>query len=258
MSKNKINRIGEVGYNKLGSKMIIIEYRGTYDIDVYFPEYNWTAKNVQYDNFKRGIIKCPYEPRVCGVGYLGEGKYTVRGEDGKQTKCYQTWKNILQRCYDKKEHKKRPLYKDCFACEEWHNFQNFAKWYYDNIYFIGEEQMHLDKDILNKGNKTYSPSTCIFVPQSINDLFTKRQNYRGKYPIGVCKHGNRYRVKCNKNSDGIYLGIYDTPEQAFQVYKTYKEKVIKQTIDSYEDIIPESHYSKLKKAMYNYKIEITD
>ena len=120
--------------------------------------------------------------------------------------------------------------------------------------------MHLDKDILCKGNKIYSRGMCIFVPQRINELFTKRDNNRGKEPIGVDQlpSGN-YRVQC---SDGygkqIYLGMYSTKEEAFQVYKEYKERVIKEVIDSYEGIIPEPHYSRLKAAMYNYEVEIDD
>lgn len=55
-----------------------------------------------------------------------------------------------------------------------------------------------------------------------------------------------------------YLGSYSTKEEAFQVYKNYKEKVIKEVIDSYEGRIPEPFYSKLKTAMYNYEVEITD
>ena len=62
---------------------------------------------------------------------------------------------------------------DCSVYEGWHNFQNFAKWYEDNYYEIEEEQMHLDKDILVKGNKVYSPDTCVFVPETINGLFVK-------------------------------------------------------------------------------------
>ena len=38
----------------------------------------------------------------------------------------------------------------------------------------------------------------------------------------------------------------------------FKEKIIKETIDLYEGIIAEPYYSRLKKAMYNYKVEITD
>ena len=68
-----------------------------------------------------------------------------------------------------------------------------------------------------------------------------------------------YRVQCNdENGVPVKLGTYRTKEEAFQVYKQYKEKVIKEVIDSYEGKIPEPHYSRLKTAMYNYEVEITD
>ena len=70
--------------------MVIKEYRGCMDIDVYFPEYDWTFKHTQYNNFKNGKIKCPYEKRCFGIGYLGEGKYKV-SENGKITDGYNIW-----------------------------------------------------------------------------------------------------------------------------------------------------------------------
>ena len=54
-----------------------------FSLTLYFPEYNWTFKHAIYQTFKKGTIKCPYEPRTYGVGYLGEGKYKTR-ENGKK------------------------------------------------------------------------------------------------------------------------------------------------------------------------------
>ena len=68
-----------------------------------------------------------------------------------------------------------------------------------------------------------------------------------------------YIVRCwNGNGERIYLGLYSTKEEAFQVYKKYKEKVIKEVIDSYKGKIPEPFYSKLREAMYNYEVEMDD
>ena len=140
------------------------------------------------------------------------------------------------------------------------NFQNAAEWIKNNYYEVLGERMHLDKDILCKGNKVYSRETCIFVPERINTLFVKRDNNRGKDPIGMYQlSSGNYQVQCN-NEYGkyVYLGTYSTKEEAFRVYKNYKEKVIKEVIDSYKGKIPEPHYSKLRDAMYNYKVEIDD
>ena len=70
-----------------------------------FPEYECTIHHAEYGNFKKGNIKCPYERRVYGVGYIGEGKYKVK-ENGKTTKCYETWHSMLRRCYDEKYQEK--------------------------------------------------------------------------------------------------------------------------------------------------------
>lgn len=256
---NKTDRIGKRNYNTFGSEMVITDYRKANDIDVYFPQYDWIAKNTRYDVFKNGNIKCPYEPRIYGIGYLSEGKYKG-SENCKKTRVYDTWYGMLERCYDEKLHKKHPTYIGCEVCEEWHNFQNFAEWYEENYYEIEGERMCLDKDILVKHNKVYSPETCVFVPQAINKLFTKRDNDRGKCPIGVSPFKNKYRAyyslyNFEKNkSEWKHLGYYDNQEKAFEIYRYYKEKNIKEVADYYKNKIPE----KLYNGMYNYIVEITD
>lgn len=47
------NRTGEINYNNFGSEMILTNYNSSYDVDVYFPQYNWTCKHSQYNNFKK-------------------------------------------------------------------------------------------------------------------------------------------------------------------------------------------------------------
>ena len=253
------NKTGETNYNNFGSKMIIIEYRTARDIDVYFPEYNWIVKNRQYVDFKKGRIKCPYEKSVYKVGYIGEGKYEV-SKNNKHTKCYQTWHGMLRRCYNSKHQEEHHTYVNCKVLEDWHNFQNFGEWDEDNYYEIEGERMELDKDILIKHNKIYSPETCMYMPQTINLLFTKRQNYRGKSVIGTSPVNGKYLVQCHLinlktgKSKQKTLGYYDTEIEAFEVYKYHKEKNIKQVADYYKDKIPQ----KLYDAMYNYEVEITD
>ena len=72
MSK-KIDRIGEKGVNNFGSEMIIVEYRKSSDIDVYFPEYNSKGYLVKDKNGDYSIDMIPrgYEvhPVVLNVKY---------------------------------------------------------------------------------------------------------------------------------------------------------------------------------------------
>ena len=259
MSK-KIDRIGEKRFNNFGSEMIIVRYKKAKNIDVYFPQYDWIAKNKTYQNFKNGQISCPYEKRYFMIGYLGEGVYKSR-ENGKDTRVYDTWINMMQRCYDSKYNEKYPTYKDCSISDEFHNFQNFGEWDNDNYYQIKGERMELDKDILVKHNKIYSPETCIYVPKTINLLFTKRQNDRGDNLIGTYLHKNdKYIAQCSLinpktgKSKQEYLGYYDTEFEAFQVYKYHKEKNIKMVADYFKKQIPNELYD----GLYRYEVEITD
>lgn len=252
----KSTKIGEENVSKHGSKMIITRYESYNNIDIYFPEYDWTFYGSYYQNFKSGSVKCPYEPRVYGVGYYGEGKYII-SKNNKVLNYSQIWISMLSRCYGKKYLLRQPTYKDCTVCEEWHNFQNFAKWFEENYYKVNNERMCLDKDILIKGNKIYSPDTCVFVPQSINNLFVKRDASRGDYPIGVSynKKNGKFQAKCNNvNKESVELGDFDNPIDAFNEYKRFKELTIKKKADLCKDIIPK----KLYDALYEYEVDITD
>ena len=256
MGKAFKDRTGEEKYNRIGSLMRIIKYRNSRDIDVYFPEYNWTFKHSNYMSFEKGSVKCPYEPRCCGKGYCGEGIYETN-YNGKDAKCYHTWYNMLTRCYSEEYHSNKPTYIDCEVCEEWLCYQTFAEWFYENYYEVKGECMNLDKDILYKGNKIYSPDTCVFVPQYINSLFDTNINIRGEYPIGVRydKRRNKFSAQANdKNDKQIFLGYYDNPEDAFYAYKQFKESLIKEVADDYINDIPHILY----ESMYNYEVEIDD
>ena len=249
------NRISEVSYNNFGSEMIVVGYRGAKDIDVSFPEYDCIVEHTQYSNFKRGLVKCPYERRVFGVGYLGEGKYKAK-VNGEKTKAYIAWSSMLDRCYNSKYHETHPTYIDCTVCPEWHNFQVFAEWFEQNYYEVEDEHMNLDKDILVKGNKVYSPDTCTFVPQSINKIFIKSEASRGSLPIGVSynKQNRKYSARCNCYGRLRFLGYYSNPQEAFLRYKSYKESYIQQVADEFLYIIPENLY----EAMVNYEVEEND
>ena len=159
--------------------------------------------------------------------------------------------------------KREPTYKGCKVEDYLLNFQNMSEWLDENYYEVPGEVMHLDKDILCKGNKIYSRETCIFVPQRINSLFIKRDKLRGDYPIGISYHkrDNILEVWCRtieEDSKGNYLGRFkpNQVEEAFQCYKTFKENYIKQVADDYysQGLIPK----KLYDAMYRYEVEITD
>ena len=121
------------------------------------------------------------EKTIYGVAYLGDA-VTV-DENGVRKKSYTLYKGMIRRCYPQteKEAKKHQAYENCTVCERWLCFANFEKDIeslpnYD-LWLKGEERYSLDKDILQYGSstKTYSPETCMFVPQSLNAQVAQKE-----------------------------------------------------------------------------------
>lgn len=190
-----------------------------------------------------GCQKCKcevYKSKIDG-GYKNDLYFESESES------YKIWMGIIKRCGNVKY----PTYIDCKICEEWKVYSNFKKWF-DKRHIEG---FHLDKDILVKGNKVYSPDTCCFVPREINNLFIKCQNIRGEYPIGVRKDVNRKGFSATiYKGKKEYVGYFSTPIDAFNAYKEAKESWIKQVADKWKDKLDPKVY----QALYNYKVEIND
>ena len=187
---------------------------------------------------------------LYGIGYLGK-----KNAD-RNSVAYIRWHDMIHRCYNDKFHKRQPQYAQCTVCEEWLNFSNFEKWYNEHFYQIEGETMDLDKDILIKGNKEYSPATCCIVPHCINTLFLTGKKGRGDLPMGMYYDSEKRKYRATMSYQGIQIkiGRFDTIEDAFNRYKVYKEDFIQDIAEQYKGMIPDKMY----QAMLNWKIEITD
>ena len=239
--------------------MKIVKFNDSRNIVVEFQDEHKTLVNAQYNNFLSGSIKNPYYPSVYKVGITGN-KYPLT-INCKNTKEYGTWKNMLRRCFNDECKVKQPTYDEVICCQEWLLFENFYDWLHSQESFekwLDGDRWALDKDILIKGNKIYSPETCCLIPQNVNCLFLKREASRGNLPIGVRKTGNKFEANCMNpfTKKREFLGKYETAEEAFYVYKAHKEYLIKQVaqIEYDNGNIDKRCYD----AMMNYEVEITD
>ena len=139
-------------------------------------------KTTTASNIGRGMIKDPMRPRVNGVGFTGVGIYSTCS-GGVINPAYKVWKSMLRRCYDDKFQKAHPTYKGCTVCDEWHNYQDFAIWYYKNHPLDGG-RYELDKDLLIYGNKRYHPDACQFVTKAENNKIQAGKQYKLISPNG--------------------------------------------------------------------------
>ena len=125
---------------------------------------------------------------------------------------YTAWANMLQRCYSKHYKAKQPTYVGCVVCADWLYFTKFREWWLLNY----KEGYHLDKDLLSD-SFMYSPDTCVYVPQWLNNFVLDNQAQRGLYLIGVNKRQiGKYSARCKDPMTGkkLHLGDYNTPTLA--------------------------------------------
>lgn len=186
---------------------------------------------------------------VRGVGFSGDGPY-VSSHTGPNSKEYRLWSNMMTRCYYEKYHDRFNTYVECDVSKEWHNFQEFAEWCNFQTGFT--KGFVLDKDFIGRERKLYSPETCIFVPSEINSLIVARKK-RGKgLPQGVAwqNSSQKYIATCSVDGKNKNLGRYSSPEEAFSVYKVFKENLLREKAEFYKDELDERAYF----AIVNYKI----
>lgn len=252
--KGVINiKLGEININSYGTPMKIIDYRNRNDIDIQFLDENkYIVKHNTYSNFKSGTVRNPYDKTILGIGYAGVGEYNLSEKDkisGKTvpTRAYAAWTQMIVRCYSEHDKNKYPAYYGiATVCDEWHCFQNFAKWYFDNRYDV-QGRLHVDKDILYKGNKEYSPQKCLLVPQRINMLFLNksRKGQSADLPTGINRIKSKTQEKFTANYNGEFLGAFLTIDEAQKIYYKAKRQHIQEIANDYKNIIPEKVYKAL-------------
>ena len=250
--------VGKVCKSLNSGDFKILKYNNTADVEIQFLKtgYETTAR---LGDIRNGRVKDPCLPSVYGVGITGT-KYPP-SINGVKTKEYILWTHMLQRCYSDTNvcdtsKKRNPTYIGCEVSENFKYYEYFYEWCHKQTGF-GNKGFQLDKDLLIKGNKVYSEDSCVFLPQEINNILTKREVLRGKHLIGVswCNTKKAFVAQVNKNKGSPeWLGSFNTEIEAFNAYKTAKESFVKEQANKWKGKIDLRAY----EALMNYTVEITD
>ncbi len=230
------SHIGESKLNTFGTKMTIVEQLEGQKIIVEFDDEYKVRKETTLSNFNKRSVLNPYDKTVYGIGYLGEGDNKASTDKGS-TRVYYVWRAMLQRCYAESTKNVYPSYYGvCKVCDEWKNFQNYADWHKEHYYKIEGERMHVDKDIINMCNKTYSPDNCIIIPQSINVLFVNQ--FRNGLLKGIHKVNKGYKVEFK----GRKVGVYSTLEEAMLAYGKMRKRNVVEVANKLKHKLPGEVY----------------
>ena len=245
--------VGKVCKSLNSGDFKILKYNDSANVVIQFLKTGYET-TVRLTNIRNGNVKDTYLPSVYGIGVFGN-KYPSR-VNGVKTKEYKLWHSMLVRCYSDTIKKKHPTYEGCEVSDNFKSYEYFYEWCHSQIGF-GNKDWHLDKDLLVKGNKIYSEDSCVFIPQEVNTLLTKRTNSRGEYSIGVSwsKTSKAFVATVAKNKGKTeWLGYFNTEIEAFNAYKQAKESFIKEQAEKWKGKIDNRAYN----ALMNYTVEITD
>lgn len=247
-------RVGERYLTNTSGVCTVVQYLGHDKVLVRFED--GFERWCEYGKLRKGQVRNLMIPTFYGKGFIGKGNYGF-----KDREVYSLWSSMLSRAYSEKQHLKHPTYKDVTVCDEWLNFQNFAEWCYSQKFFNAKDDKgkpyQLDKDILVKGNKVYSPETCCFVPRNINNLLLNSRKVRGSYPVGVYLDKKYQKFKAQLSFYGgvqKHLGYFENVEKAFQTYKKVKESHIKEVAENLKDRVD----AKVYQALINWEINTDD
>lgn len=203
MSMPPCCKVGDVRKSINYGLFEIIQYNGAKKITVRFLDTNY-VNTFDSKEIRSGNIKDRLVPTVYDVGYIGGTNYN----SSNQKKAYQTWVDMIQRCYKPQKHEVGP-YADSFVCKEWLNFQSFCKWFL-SVNYTDPNGLDLDKDLTVRGNKTYTPELCKLIPSRLNKRLSSGCSVYGKLPRGITANGRNYQA-----SHGLqYIGTYTTINEA--------------------------------------------
>lgn len=183
--KAKYDIVGKIFENKKGLKFEVVEQDGRSDsyialFTVRFIDSGYVAKHISSGHIRKGEVKDYFSPSVFGVGCLGYATGYAKREESRR--LYYTWRGMLRRCYDP-TYSKYKWYgeRGVTVCERWHRLDYFIEDIvnlpgYDQEKFENNE-IELDKDLINGEQKEYSPQTCSLITHAENVRIALRKRY---------------------------------------------------------------------------------
>ena len=171
---NKIMKVDELTLglvlkNNKGCKFEIIRKIDKFRFLVHFfdPEC-WIVGS--YTSIFNQTIVNRNESMVCGIGYISTSEDAPLDFSNRNvSNALRIWERMIKRCYSGEDRYK--YWRGVEVCNEWHDFSNFLSWHLKQ--FHNNSSWCLDKDLLARGKKVYSPNTCVYLPKIINTLLTK-------------------------------------------------------------------------------------
>ena len=173
---------------------------------------------VNAGNYKRGKTKqCKDCYTVINTQRIikQSTKHGSASRNGR-TKLYQRWLSMCNRCNNPKDtHWRYYGGKGIKVCDAWKDFPTFKLWAESNGYSpeLSIDRIDVDGD--------YCPDNCRYVvattqAANVNKRISNTSGYKG-----VTANGKNWQAQISVKNKHIYLGTFNTPEDAAKAYDQY-------------------------------------
>lgn len=146
-----------------------------------------------------------------------------------QERSYKLWQSMRHRLMDREE------YKDVTMCAEWETYEGFLEWFNSSEFSNCRDELgnfyFLDKDVLGGQRRLYSPETCAFIPQQLNNMFKRKISSMKAGVQYLSGKAKPYRAYINYNRKHIHLGYYLTEDEAHSKFLEARKECLKNFIE---------------------------
>ena len=146
-----------------------------------------------------------------------------------QERSYVVWQAMRQRLVHKE------WYKDVTICAEWETYEGFLEWFNSNEFSNYRDELGnfyvLGKDVLGSERRLYSPETCAFIPQQLNNMFRRKSSSMKSGVQYLSRQKNPYRAYINYNRKHIHLGYYSTEDEAHSKFLEARKDCLKNFLE---------------------------
>lgn len=167
------------------------------------------------------------------------GKWVLRtrqNEEFIQTRLGRLHNNVTQRA--KKQGSYQAIhntYEGVTISELFQDAQKFCDWVVEQPgWGLGYS---LDKDLLIPGNREYSETSCVFLPNCINVTIQKSRKNGTLGAYKSSRYDSRWFSKADTIGGLVYLGTFPTAESASEAYVEFKELYVKTLAEKYKSTI---------------------
>lgn len=240
--------VGE-NYNTNSGVLEVTSYDDNLNVGVRFLDTGYECITSSYQIYN-GAVLDRMKANVYSVGILGNGVSKI---DGKHTREYAVWHEMMKRCYDKKYHSKFPSYIGCVAEDFFKYFPDFTEWVVEQKGF-GKAGWDFDKDLLGSG-KLYSRDFCVFVPKEINYAFLRWEKKSTKeLPTGVRERKGRYEAQSKNHLGELKTKFSGDFQYLADWYKDTKKGYLKFLAEKWKDQLDIRVYD----LLINYEFKEND